>query len=394
MKLNNNLVRSNEFDNTMNIVMEVHLSTITGRKDKIDKGINDCVICEYETIISSDGSEVEDDKSIEWIEYGYDNFVNEFCTEYPESYIYETGKTYYISFTNYSGKIDELFESIQYANQLAVEHEYTIIIKANITIAKSHIIKTSEYGYVAFLKIFGNEHITDKPLKFYLWKFPSNKIYQLETPEQQYVTNETVGIRPSNPIIAKANIATDEYFKLNLTQGWNLVSFPRYINSMSVNTFLYDENNPWIEGDEIKTVDNIVSAKYNGTEWVNNSGETSTMIINPLQSYLLYSKIGGIVYNNGHILPNTDIDRTINLKHGDNYIAYPFDYEMTVEDFLSNYTDVKIGDTLSCRLGFASYTENGWQGNLTTMTSGEGYILHREKSSRFEFRLPDAKYIV
>ena len=75
----------------------------------------------------------------------------------------------------------------------------------------------------------------------------------------------------------------------------------------------------------------------------------------------------------------TDAQRTVTVNRGWNSLAFLYSEPQTVRDALADYYDhATVGDLIKSKTQFAVFTENKrWEGSLTTMRPGQGYLLYR-----------------
>jgi hypothetical protein len=83
------------------------------------------------------------------------------------------------------------------------------------------------------------------------------------------------------------------------------------------------------------------------------------------------------------------LETTMTVGSGWNYISYLPMVSMSVTDALKGYK-AENGDVIKSQDAFATYsTTNGWEGDLTTMTVGRGYMLKRSaNASQTTFTYP------
>ena len=60
----------------------------------------------------------------------------------------------------------------------------------------------------------------------------------------------------------------------------------------------------------------------------------------------------------------------ITLRQGWNWIGYPY-YEDRLLEAITNPSE---GDNITAQDGFASFEDGCWQGNITSLTPGMGYL--------------------
>jgi len=79
--------------------------------------------------------------------------------------------------------------------------------------------------------------------------------------------------------------------------------------------------------------------------------------------------------------------RQIPLKKGWNWLGYPIDQKLTVQDALS-YLNAEEGDYITnLEDGFAQFTDGKWIGQLQTMTPGQGYLYKSASDKNFIYNI-------
>ena len=71
-----------------------------------------------------------------------------------------------------------------------------------------------------------------------------------------------------------------------------------------------------------------------------------------------------------------DFNESIDIKTGFNWIGYPFNKAVAIDEALSSFTPA-AGDYVMAQKSFAVYYQGIWQGTLKQMTPGQGYIYER-----------------
>ena len=164
----------------------------------------------------------------------------------------------------------------------------------------------------------------------------------------------------TNIIIDGEPIIGDEQV-LSLSSGWTW--FSSYIT--------YNEETLDVFADALADVPGIPMLKNNAGYATLNDGvwdgsltslNNNSMYMTKLDSDAEVTLIGELVE-----------DAEITLSPGWSWIAYPVNAEMTLQDALANITP-NVGDLVKNMTTFSSYTAEGWNGNLTVMQPGEGYM--------------------
>lgn len=72
----------------------------------------------------------------------------------------------------------------------------------------------------------------------------------------------------------------------------------------------------------------------------------------------------------------------IELKSGWNWISYPFMEEKNINSVITNASE---GDFMTSQFGFAEFAEGRWEGTLTNLTPGQGYIYKSVSDKTLDF---------
>ncbi|MBP5540150.1 MAG: T9SS type A sorting domain-containing protein [Bacteroidales bacterium] len=235
-----------------------------------------------------------------------------------------------------------------------------------------------------YLTIFGTDMLEGKPVRFLLWQASTGRIYSL-TPSENIVFehNGMAGLPPRSPILLSTS--ANEVQSIPIGLGWNWISFNiKPDNQGAVNGLLFSYY-PFDPGDQIKSSADMQFAEYDGQQWTGTLTNVThkQMYMIYTQGYHPYAQVSGRRLS-------TDGDRTITLKHGWNSMPYLQTAEQPLTNALADYVDhASVGDLIKSKNAFAVFSENQrWEGSLTSMRPGEGYLFHRlgQDSVRFTFR--------
>lgn len=179
----------------------------------------------------------------------------------------------------------------------------------------------------------------------------------------------------SEPSQAYRVQVSDQYaLNMNLAKGWNWVS-----------SNLADEDFQNVKS-FIKPIEDKVERLVGfDTELIRDPqlGLTGDLtVLTPSASYLMQTN--DVVDNtwNGHAYkPETT---AVTLKKGWNWISYLPIYENTLEKALEAVSPDE-GDIIKDYTRFATYTGGKWEGTLTAMTPGVGYMYYSGKSKSFHY---------
>lgn len=189
------------------------------------------------------------------------------------------------------------------------------------------------------------------------------------------VNNENTGkdaelsIVVNEPKNINANFKRDVFSQsITLSRGWNWVS--SYVNEpIPVENFLNNVTHVVSQFDEI--INDPVYGMVGNIE-----------ALQPGASYKMESPYSTMKVFKGHLhdLTNTPIK----LHTGWNWISYPYAEEKEINDVISNASE---GDYMTSQFGFSEYADGYWEGTLTTLTPGLGYIYKSatDKNLLFDF---------
>lgn len=72
-------------------------------------------------------------------------------------------------------------------------------------------------------------------------------------------------------------------------------------------------------------------------------------------------------------IPAEASQHPIQINNGWNWISFLGTETMSLQEAFSNYQP-NVGDMIKSNVGYASYTQHGWDGSLTVLTPGKGYM--------------------
>ena len=82
-------------------------------------------------------------------------------------------------------------------------------------------------------------------------------------------------------------------------------------------------------------------------------------------------------------------DYTITLNPGMNWIGFPVDHPMTLNEAFSGFTPTE-GDVIKTWDGLSIYKNNGWRGTFNNLEPGKGYLYNSTASSTKTFTFPSS----
>ena len=189
----------------------------------------------------------------------------------------------------------------------------------------------------------------------------ANGVYQATISPVEFVKTDGTAYRPQ-PVSFYITVHEVVNNSQEMAEGWNWIS-----------TNIPTDATPFIEGIETD-VNRLVSQTeelYNDPE-LGIVGNLNTIDIT--SAYKLQTKAVTTLVQQG--IPENPTITDIKLYKGYNWIGYLPTTALHVADALSNLSAAK-GDRLISQNGFAEYGDNGWEGQITKMTPGVGYMYYR-----------------
>ena len=230
-----------------------------------------------------------------------------------------------------------------------------------------------------------------RPLTFRLWHYATGKTMQLMPSKSIKFGNKAIEGTVDNPI--RLNADNQYQQTINLDQGWNWISFNVYNPDFaSLSTVL--NRFPWQEGDILTDDTEGMTLVYKKGQWMSTTGsKIEDLKLSQTVSYSILVQNQQQIDIWGTAFKDEE-QRTITVKPGWNNIGYTPLVNLPVTTALSDYFDeATTGDVVKNQHDFAMFTADGkgggkWQGTLKYMKPGEGYMIHRQKSSTTTFCYP------
>ncbi|MGM9811074.1 MAG: hypothetical protein ACI30J_09445, partial [Paludibacteraceae bacterium] len=227
---------------------------------------------------------------------------------------------------------------------------------------------------VTYMTIYGNDSIVSDTLHFQLWHAANGKVYILDPSEDiTFHANDCYGCE-GTPVTLTV---TDRQVQvLELQPGWNWFSLylkPTYQTNL---TRLFGSSDAWTNGDLIKSPNEQYFAQYQSNS--TNFRWFGTLSMIRYQNIFLAKVANPIrVLIEGERLD--DKGRTLTLHQGWNVLPYLLTEKQSLTDALADYYEhASEGDLIKSRDAFAVFSGDGkWEGNLTYMQPGQGYMLRR-----------------
>ena len=162
-----------------------------------------------------------------------------------------------------------------------------------------------------------------------------------------------------------------------LNDGWTWVSFNMKNDEALASTNTALTSGTWTASDIIK--DNQYIDMYSAAhgKWIGTMSKHG--VLKNTGMYKIHSSRTQTLGLTGEAVHPKET--VISVGNGWNYISYVPLVSMSVTDALSGY-EAQGGDIIKSQDAFATYsTTNGWEGDLTTLDAGKGYMLKRSSTA-------------
>lgn len=172
---------------------------------------------------------------------------------------------------------------------------------------------------------------------------------------------------------------------IELNNGWTWTSFNMASDALvNVNTAL--ASGAWTVNDEIKDDRYTDSYSANQRKWIGTLSKHGKL--DNTGMFKIHSSQAQTLQLTGEAINPQTVSITVNPNW--NYIAYLPMRNLSLAEALAGYA-AQEGDVIKSQDAFAVYSAStGWQGDLTTMIVGQGYMLKRSASAaKTTFRYPE-----
>ena len=222
------------------------------------------------------------------------------------------------------------------------------------------------------LTVYGDESMSRKQLTFLLWQASTGKTLAL-TPDRNILFGHGLvfGCMDNQPVTFTTG--GSEMQNIKLSAGWSWISSNLKITSPLA---AVSSQQPWREGDLIKNPADRRFCIYS---------EERNAFVGPLttwdykQIYMTQMSKENTLRLSGEKL--SDEERTLTLRGDGQWNAMPclFDQATSLTEAMADYYDhATPGDIIKSRGHFAYFsTDKHWEGDLTTLKPGEGYLMRR-----------------
>jgi len=227
-----------------------------------------------------------------------------------------------------------------------------------------------------YLTVHGNDEMNRQAIRFQLWQTSTGKLYDLTTNVNVLFAHGFVyNCGSDQPLILTTS--GSEIQAIDLSAGWNWIStYMDLTATQGALTACMTANEPWAEGDIIKNTNTRQFSTYD----TNTGAFVGTLTsLHHSQMYMLNTQNGNTMRIAGEIL--SDDSMHVSVRGDGQWSPMPclFDQTTALSEALAGYyQDASAGDIIKARNRFATFTENKrWEGNLTAVRPGEGYLFRR-----------------
>ena len=227
-----------------------------------------------------------------------------------------------------------------------------------------------------YMTVYGNDEVTDKLIRFQLWQASTGKLFDLMSNVNVLFANGLVyTCGGSQPLVLSTT--GSETQAIDLRAGWNWISTNMDLSAADYRlSTCMAANEPWSNGDLIKNPNTRQFCSY---DVATDAFAGTLKTIHFSQMYMVNTLNGNTMRIAGEILPEDSMRITV-LGDGE-WSPMPCLFDQTTaltEALAGYYQDASEGDLIKARNRFATFTEDKrWEGNLTALRPGEGYLFRR-----------------
>ncbi len=227
-----------------------------------------------------------------------------------------------------------------------------------------------------YLTVFGNDDMNRKTIRFQLWQASTGRIYDLSTNRDVLFSHGFVyNCGDETPLILTTTGSRTQTIDLNA--GWNWISTNLDLAATDYKlSACMTGNDPWSNTDLIKDPVTRSFSTYD---------ESSDAFVGTLQElhnsdiYMFYCANGNTLRISGELLAEDSMH--VSVRGDGQWSPMPclFDETTPLSEALADYYgDATPGDLIKARNRFATFTTDlRWEGNLTALRPGEGYLFRR-----------------
>lgn len=241
-------------------------------------------------------------------------------------------------------------------------------------------------AYFVLMNVYGNAENVGDEINFKIWD-ATDGILKTATINSKdsiiYQPNLVLG-NYQNPVIFDNSNKQTQILTLN--QGWTWISFNVKDKRFNQLDTLFKTLNK-AKSDMIKSYNPTLFDVYNVSTVAGETGWFGTLSLNggidSLKSYRIKLNTAQKMILSGVPI---SLSNVINLTTNWNNLPYIASRNLQVKDALSGF-DAQDGDQIKSQSQFAIFdgVSNSWKGNLTYMTSGQGYMIKASRAQAFTY---------
>lgn len=238
-----------------------------------------------------------------------------------------------------------------------IKKSHTVEIDDDVEGGSISGYSTGIYQYGDELRLVATPH-TD--YEFCYWIINGEK--------QSEESEMTLTVTSATSISAKFNFIGQYHLQQNLSTGWNWIS--SYLNEpQSVDLLLNNSNRIVGQFDET-----IKDSEFGFVGSID--------ALEPGKAYKVEAQNNFSIAFTGY-LHNLEVSPIV-LKHGWNWIAYPYYETCDIESVIKNADE---GDYIASQYGFAEYADGYWEGSISQFNAGLGYLYKSATDKTLAFNL-------
>jgi hypothetical protein len=281
-------------------------------------------------------------------------------------------------------KIGDVFDTDSQDKVFALYHNECIGM-ANVAFDSE--LNTSKL----FMTVYGNEAMKGKTVNFVLWQASTGKTFNLSTSQGgepltiKFAEGAISGCGDSEPVLFATTGSETQNIVLN--PGWNWTSFNIDVqqNATGVINNIMTAAEPWSEGDLMKN-----PYTRNFCIYSDSLGYFTGSLYHfyYIWMHMIYTKNGNTMRVCGNTLPEDSMHITLNGNGTWNPFPCLLKEATSVTEALTDYYQYATpGDMLKSHNHFAVFSKDGrWEGDLTAVRPGEGYMFRRLGSGSVDVR--------
>lgn len=240
--------------------------------------------------------------------------------------------------------------------------------------------------YFAFLTVYSNIS-AGETLTFKIWDASTGQVLEASLDGNAsipFINNQVVGTLSNSAVFSNTENVEQEII---LNSGWTWVS-------LNTNDPRFSDLNQLTEGLNLTTGDRILAHSPAQTdiyeENPNNPSNGSWAGTISANGGLNSSRMYRVRLTQGQTLSlkgeSVDVDKFgFDIQENWNWLPYPIARNVSVNDALATF-NAGEGDLIKSQNRFAIYDPDlGWRGTLTSLRSGEGYLIRATHAQNFKY---------